>query len=368
MTFESDFEAVFLSDRPLIDVRAPIEYGSGSLPGSVNLPLLTDIERHEVGIAYKQQGPAKAIELGERLVSGPTREARVRAWSEYVRANETSLLYCFRGGLRSTSVARAIRVECGLDIPVLTGGYKAGRGFLRSTLEAIPPRETFLVISGQTGSGKTALLHEFSGRSRTLDLEGIARHRGSAFGHGPVPQPSAADFENHLAAALLKTHRSSRRGPILIEDESRLIGRLTIPSTLFAAQQTSPLVVIEEPIQSRVERLLSEYLADVRTSSHEGDNLAPAQRLGESLRTSLAGIERRLGGARVKTCREMMEEGLRVQASTGDISRHGPWVEFLLREYYDVVYDRHIAAQQGRIAFRGTREAVIDFLNDRLHR
>lgn len=359
---DHDFATLFVEARPLIDVRAPIEFAEGSLPDAVNLPLLNDEERREVGITYKEKGQDDAIALGQRLLSGAVREERIRAWREFIERNPQAHLYCFRGGLRSTSVARVLQDEHGVTVPVLKGGYKAARGFLRRLLEAIPTQDSFLVVSGRTGSGKTVLLNQLANSLRVLDLEAIAHHRGSAFGQHRTPQPRVADFENRLAVQLLRTHHSSRPGPIHVEDESRLIGKLALPEMLFETLQACPLVVVEEPVASRARFLIDQYLAEDEKPQTPSEARLAVARLGPDLRASLAAIERRLGGIRAKLCREMMEHGLKVQAESGDVAMHAPWVEFLLREYYDPAYDRHIEAQSARVAFRGDRENVAAFL------
>ncbi|HBM45267.1 MAG TPA: tRNA 2-selenouridine(34) synthase MnmH, partial [Halomonas sp.] len=115
---------VIASNTPLIDVRAPVEFAQGSLPGAVNLPLMVDEERHQVGIAYKQQGQQAAIALGERLVSGEIKQARVAAWQAYLAQHPDASIYCFRGGLRS-QIAQQWLVDAGLHRPRIEGGWKA---------------------------------------------------------------------------------------------------------------------------------------------------------------------------------------------------------------------------------------------------
>ena len=124
-----DYLNLFLNDIPMLDVRAPVEYTKGAFPGSTNIALINDDERHQIGICYKQQGQQAAIDLGNQLVSGVERERRIQAWQDWWQANPGGYLYCFRGGLRSQTTQAWLR-EAGIDAPLVTGGYKAMRRFL----------------------------------------------------------------------------------------------------------------------------------------------------------------------------------------------------------------------------------------------
>lgn len=359
---DKQYEEFFLSGRPSVDVRAPGEYAAGAFPGAENLPLLDDEQRSQVGLAYKNSGQGAAIELGEKLISGRVRDEKILAWRSYFERHPDALIYCLRGGLRSQSVASVLREELRIAAPVFDGGYKAGRRFLLKTLENVPQKESFLIISGRTGTGKTRFLQDLAARVRVVDLEHLAQHRGSAFGKRSGGQPCAGSFENRLALAFLQAHRSTHSGPIVLEDESRMIGALTLPLTLFACAQSSPLVVIDEPLVSRVEFLIQEYLRVDYDIAAPEDAIRTTSRLRGDLRANLDAITRRLGGARAQRCGELMEEGLRVQGTTGSIAGHAPWVEFLLVEYYDPVYDRHINLQKERIAFRGSKNEAFKFV------
>lgn len=356
-----------------MDVRAPVEFNEGSIPGATNLPLLTDEERHQIGLCYKEKGQAEAIRLGDRLVSGETRAMRIQRWRSFFAAHPEAVLYCFRGGLRSTLVAQTLSQECGLEVPVIRGGYKALRRFLMGKLAELPEQENFVCVTGRTGTGKTALLEFLAQRSRrVVDLEGLARHRGSAFGaltelttNGeifPKNQPTQIDFENQLAVGLLRLSHTARETPILIEDESRLIGRRLIPEKLFNRVQAAPLVVVEASHADRVDLLLRFYLhTDYGAATPAlAQRLAP--RLGEALHRHLNAIAPRLGGLRAKTCREMLDEGLRLQAIDGSLAGHQPWIVYLLENYYDPLYDAHIARNAQRIVFRGSAAEVQEYL------
>ena len=126
----TDFRHIFLNDVPMMDVRAPVEFGQGAFPGVVNHPLMNDDERQQVGTCYKQKGQDAAIALGHQLVSGATKQQRIEAWAGFAQAQPQGVLYCFRGGLRSQIVQQWLKSEAGIDYPRVIGGYKALRSFL----------------------------------------------------------------------------------------------------------------------------------------------------------------------------------------------------------------------------------------------
>ena len=155
----SSFEQLFLEDRPFIDTRAPIEFQRGSFPSAVNIPLMSDDEREQVGVCYKEQGEQAAVALGHQLVSGNAKEERVAAWIEHVKRHENAALFCFRGGLRSKTVQSWLATS-GYQVPLVNGGYKALRSFLLTSLEECLSELNLVVIGGRTGVAKTALLNE----------------------------------------------------------------------------------------------------------------------------------------------------------------------------------------------------------------
>ena len=183
---ESEFRQLFLTNHPLMDVRAPAEFVKGAFPQAINLPLMNDSERTKVGTCYKQQGQQAAIELGHALVNGNIKQQRIDAWCQHIQQQPNSFLYCFRGGLRSQLTQQWLQ-HAGINIPYVQGGYKAMRAFLIKTIDSAPEKNQILVISGSTGSGKTEFIHQ---RKDAIDLEGIANHRGSSFGSQITAQPS----------------------------------------------------------------------------------------------------------------------------------------------------------------------------------
>jgi len=178
---------------PLIDVRAPIEFNQGHMPNSINLPILTDEERHRIGIVYKQQGNEAAVRVGHKLVSGTVKAERIAGWLKACEDNPTTQIMCWRGGQRST-LAQAWLEEAGAPQKKVAGGFKALRQVCIDVLNN--PKKNWWLLSGRTGSAKTVIIN---GLANSIDLEGHANHRGSAFGRRLTPQPTPITFENALA-------------------------------------------------------------------------------------------------------------------------------------------------------------------------
>ena len=359
----STFEELFLRDRSLIDTRAPIEFERGSFPGAINIPLMTDVEREQVGIRYKEQGEHAAVALGHELVSGHVKEDRIAAWIEQVKRNANAALFCFRGGLRSQTVQAWLASE-GYHLPVVDGGYKALRAYLLNSLEECLCDTSLVVIGGRTGVAKTALLNQASDMLRlpVIDLEGLAHHRGSAFGKRAEPQPTQVNFENRIAIELLKL-RNGGHQQVIMEDESRLIGRCALPLTLQEKLRAAPIVVLDASLEDRVHHswenyILSNYREQVALcDSHE----AAFSAFATSLRLSLANIQKRLGGARYQELSEVLEKAL-LAHSQGDPEQHKQWITVLLRDYYDPMYDYQLKSKQRHVVFRGNFNEVLEFM------
>lgn len=237
---------------PVFDVRSPAEYQKGHIPGAFNLPLVNNDERAEVGTLYVQQSKQAAYVRGLEII-GPklhlfAKEAIAKSVEKKV------LLYCWRGGQRSESLAWLFEL-LGLKAVVLEGGYRSFRTYVRSFFQT-PFR--FIVIGGYTGSGKTQILKLLEVRGeQVLDLEGLASHKGSAFGSiGMSSQPHYETFEIEL---FRKLSSFDPQRPIFVEDESKHVGRLLIPDALFDQIFASPLIIIERTMENRIERLRKDY-------------------------------------------------------------------------------------------------------------
>lgn len=289
---------------PIIDVRSPCEFARGHIPGASLVPLFSDESRASVGTRYKQSGKEAAVKLGLSLVAPHL--AELIAQCEHLSPSKILRIYCARGGMRSGSFAQMLHM-LGYTVYVLTGGYKAYRAYVQSVF-ARPYRLT--IISGKTGSGKTAIIHELElHNAQCIDLEGLARHKGSVFGAlGEGAQPSQQIFENNLAAILSRFDITQK---IWIEDESIKIGTLSIPSAFYQTMRNAPVIYLDVPRVLRITYLRSTY-------EHFGYAL-----LGDCVQR----LEKHLGNQRA---RDILER----------ITRADPEALTLLLEYYDTLYER----------------------------
>jgi tRNA 2-selenouridine synthase len=357
-----DYRALFLSGVPMMDARAPIEFGKGAFPGAVNLPLMDDAEREKVGTCYVQHGQEAAIALGHQLVSGRKKSERIEAWAAFARANPDGYLYCFRGGLRSQITQQWLAQEAGIPYPRVLGGYKAMRTFLLEVTRQAVRECAFVVLGGMTGTGKTDVLRQLD---NGLDLEGHARHRGSSFGRLVHGQPTQIDFENALSIDILKK-RAAHRESFVLEDESLLIGNCSLPVELHQGMQGYPVVWLEDSAENRVERILRDYVFDLHAQfvAVHGEEAGFAL-FAQRLRESLGRIARRLGGERHQRLAAIMDFALTEQERSGSIDLHRGWIQGLLTEYYDPMYAYQHKQKAPRIVFTGDHDAVIDYLRRR---
>jgi tRNA 2-selenouridine synthase len=333
-----------LARTPLIDVRAPIEFSLGGLPHSINLPIMNDEERALIGTTYKKQGHDAAVKLGFEVVSGSVKTDRVTAWRTYLQANPNAVIYCFRGGLRSQITQQWLK-ESGIDVPLIVGGYKAARNYLLEKMTQFTDEHHFLLIAGATGSGKTRLLEKLKASSRLIDLEDLACHRGSAFGSMTKSQPTQINFENELALQMMKLAVNDNPHPILLEDESRLIGRVAIPKQLFEKMRSSHVIWVEEPVETRVERIYEDYILEPKPDKLE---------LLDRYKKSVIAISKKLGGLRTQEIITLLTEAEQNYKQTGLLESNRKWIEKLLIYYYDPLYLSSIQKRLVKIDFSGS--------------
>lgn len=300
----------FLALRPqtaLIDVRSPGEFAAGHIPGAHSIPLFTDEQRAAVGTTYVRVGRDQAVELGLELV-GPRMVEIVRRAKE-LAGGRGILLYCWRGGMRSGSVAWLLETA-GLKVTLLDGGYKAYRRHFEGLLD-LPWQ--FVNVCGPTGCGKTELLTRLTAHGeQVLDLEGLARHKGSAFGGiGQGDQPTTEHFINLLHEAFSAFDPAR---PVWCEGESMLIGRVFIPERLFGMLRTGRNIEVAMRHEQRLARLMAEY------------GCFPA----EELSAAFSRIAKRMG-------REQSAAAI-AALDGGDIAGAAS----LALDYYDKVYARNL--------------------------
>jgi tRNA 2-selenouridine synthase len=273
-----------MKGQVVLDIRTPAEFADGHLPGAISFPLFSDEERVVVGTLYKQQGKDTAVLKGLELV-GP----KLKKFVLLARKHPGPLyLYCWRGGMRSSSMAWLLETA-GREVMLLEGGYKAYRTYGR---ELVSGGLKLIMLSGPTGSGKTEILHRLAVLGhQVLDLEGLANHRGSSFGGiGQPPQPTTEQFTNLIFEQIMQFDLSQ---PIWVEGESQAIGRVSVLHELFSQMNCCHTIRIDPPREERIERLLRDYAG------------FPA---GE-LQRSIENISKRLGGKDTQDTLEALHAG-----------------------------------------------------------
>lgn len=296
---------------PVLDVRTPAEFASGHIPGATNLPLFSNDERVEIGTAYNQQGREIAVKIGLARVAPKMTWLADRLLEVAAVSSGELLIHCWRGGMRSGSVAW-LAGTLGCRAATLTGGYKA---FRRQMLDSFAIPRDIRVVAGLTGTGKTAILKALADRGEAvIDLEGLACHKGSVFGDlGEPPQPRQEQFENELASQWLAL---DPQRPVWIEDESQMIGKRVIPPDLWTQKTEARCVVVEIPADARIDNLREVY---------EDYPL-------EQLEARIEIIQSRLGGLRAKQVVAALRSGDAAAACA------------VLLTYYDRTYHKAIAA------------------------
>ena len=320
--------------RPALDVRSPGEFIQGHIPGFTNIAILDDDHRQQVGLAYKKLGNEKAVELGHQLVD-PLRSVLVSSWRQSL-ARGPALVTCWRGGLRSTITAQWL-AESGAEGVRAEGGYKALRHLLMEEIET--PRE-WVVLGGLTGSGKTEVLKQLPAHG-VLDLEDLAKHRGSAFGgYVGEPQPSQQTFENAIGL-----HMFDNCGLLIVENESSMVGHCAVPPLVRAAIRNSPLVRLQVTLEQRVARVFDEYVVQPL-------RLHPRETVRDTLLSAIFRIAKKLGGVRAGHISGLI--GAAFKAESASVEDHRPWIESLFKEYYDPMYEYGLQRDQRKILFKGT--------------
>jgi tRNA 2-selenouridine synthase len=317
----------------IIDVRSPAEFAEDHVPGAINLPVLSDAERGEVGTIYVQQSRLLARRIGAAYVArniadhleGPLRDAT---------GAFAPLVYCWRGGQRSNAMATVLS-QVGWRPTLIAGGYKTYRRYVKSALYDAEPTYRFILLDGHTGTAKTELLGRLAARGvQTLDLEGLAAHRGSLFGAlAGRPQPSQRLFETRLLVAIEALDAAR---PIVVEAESSKIGQRFLPTTVWKAMQAAPRIALTAPLEARAAYLARAY-ADIAAD--------PVM-----LRATLDRLPATSGRKRL--------EAWRVMADAGEIEA---LAASLMEIHYDPAYTRSsrkdARAMLGRVALATLDEA-----------
>lgn len=313
-----------------IDVRSQAEYIKGHISGAINIPILSELERAEVGHLYKNVSKDKAKLKG--LIYGSAKlQDFYQQISNIAQKHQNIVIYCARGGYRSKSVHSILQ---SIDLPTtrLEGGYKAYRAMVLSTLnqhdESKIPIPSFIPINGLTGSGKTKILRYLKQIGHpVLDLEGAANHKGSTLGAIGEKAQNAQQFENDLFTQLLEIHTNGQKYAF-IEMESRKIGKLVVPKVIFEAYHNKPAIVISIPIESRISNLHEDYVG--------------AKNLENELKVAIPKL-------RAYIAKSIMEE-IENSYENKDYSK---MIKLLLEHHYDAHYMKSIDKKQPLAEFKG---------------
>jgi len=297
----------------IIDVRSESEYAHDHIPGAINFPVLNDEERIRVGTLYKQAGAFEAKKVGAPIVAANIARHIETHFADKPR-DWRALVYCWRGGNRSGSMAH-ILARIGWPVVQLEGGYKNYRAFVSTALEQ-PPALDWRVICGTTGSGKSRLLETLDGiGAQVLDLEQLAAHRGSVLGHLPhEPQPTQKWFESQVWDKLRRFDPSK---PVFVESESKKVGNLRVPGLVMEHMRAAPCIALNLSRPNRVRLLMQDYehfCADPSTLNGQLEHLVQLH-----------------GRARIEAWQALANGG-----------RMAEVVDQLLAEHYDPAYLRSI--------------------------
>ena len=300
----------------VIDVRSPAEFAEDHIPGAINLPALSNAERAEVGTIYKQVSPFKARKVGAALVARNV-AAHLQGPLADKQGGWQPLVYCWRGGQRSGSFASILQ-QIGWRADTITGGYQSYRRLVAGMLHDTPlPHGKLILLDGNTGTGKTALLAKLRDRGvQTLDLEGMANHRGSLLGARDAAQPAQKAFESRIAAALTGCNPDK---PVVLEAESSKIGRLSLPPSLWTAMCAAPRIMVTASLQTRAAYLAETY-REITADLHEA-------------RARLAPLRRLRGHEAVDRWEQQLETG-----------QHQAFAASLMSDHYDPSYAKSRAA------------------------
>ena len=344
---KKEIEILLKNNTKLIDLRSEKEFRKGSIPNSINIPILSYKEHKSVGIEYKKYGQKKAIRLGKKLVSGSIKTNRIQKWCQFIKNNPGTKIFCQRGGLRSEIALKWIK-EHGVYTSKISGGYKRFRNLFLKTIQLENKIiKNWIIIGGFTGSGKTDLIIPFKS---SIDLEGIANHRGSAFGKKLLEQPTTSNFENQLA----KLYINNESDYLLLEDESRLIGKNILHDNWYKKMQTSALIILKSGMRERVDNILNEYILEPLINKMNNKELY------NIMSEALKNIRKRLGGKRYFIIKSIMQDAF----NNENEDLHRDWIQKILKYYYDPMYIYKMEKREKFMIFKGTKTEIKTYLKN----
>ncbi len=314
-------ESLDLEDSIYIDARTKEEYNEATIPGATNMELLNHNERNIIGTIYKKQNPKKAKFKGVELVS-PKIPNLIKKIDQLDQNYDNLIIFCSRGGLRSKSLAEFSDLA-GIEVYRLEDGYKGYRHFVMNKLKNYNFKGNISVLHGNTGVGKTYILKEMEKLGAdVIDLEGIANHRGSAFGSIGLNYPYNQKYFDSLLWEELKK-KDKQNGMIFVEAESRRVGHSVIPDFFHKKMKTGENLLITASMEKRIDNIYLEYIKDI-----ESDQEKFIERVLESLTAIKKYIIKKAGK---KSYFKLLE-----LAKKGEFKK---LTKILLEDYYDPMYE-----------------------------
>ncbi|SDD44147.1 tRNA 2-selenouridine(34) synthase MnmH [Sporomusa acidovorans] len=306
-------DAVELDKTVFIDVRSPVEYDGGHIPGAVNIPLFSNDERAQVGTLYKQVSVEDAKQMGLSFASTKL-PAMIEQIRRLYKEKQNIVVYCWRGGMRSKAVVSVLEMM-GVPSLQLLNGYKAYRQYVLDRLKQYEVKPTIIVLCGSTGTGKTMIIRQLAKRNfSAIDLEHLANHRGSVFGQ--IGLGKSATAQNFDAMLLQELDRLNNQPYIVVECESKRIGNVYLPECFYKAMKQGKRLLLSTNMEIRIDRLIEEYLDVYQDQDND-----------EAIISSINSLRKRLGNK--KTDRLLKD------FNSGQIRTV---VKDLLIEYYDPMY------------------------------
>ena len=337
---------MLLIDKKAIDVRSEHEFKKGTIPNSISMPILNDDQHKLVGIDYKENGKESAITLGTNLVSGEKKQKLIEDWISIIKRYGVEYVFCKRGGLRSKTAKKWLK-EKNINIKILKGGYKEYRKKIVEVHENLCNyKGNWFIITGFTGSGKTSIIRDLNS---SIDLEDLAKHRGSTFGALSEAQPSQQDFENKLTHSYLKKYD----GNIILEAESRNIGSVALPGKFYEKMRTSKYIFVEADIDTRVDNIANEYIKKPLNDGIRKSSLL------SSYQEALGKIRNRLGHDNYITANNELKAAFGTQKAS-----HKRWIRLLLENYYDKLYKHKLDEISKQIIYSSDWSSCKKFLSN----
>ena len=336
---------MLLADKKTIDVRSEHEFKKGTIPNSISMPILDDNQHKLVGTDYKKNGRDSAIALGTELVSGEKKKKLIDDWIRVIKEHGIEYIFCKRGGLRSKTAKKWLK-EKNVDVKILKGGYKAYRKKIVKQHENLDYyKGEWFIITGFTGSGKTSIIRDLNS---SIDLEDLAKHRGSTFGALNEAQPTQQNFENKLTYL----YQKKCDGNIILEAESRNIGSVALPGKFYEKMRISKYIFVEADIETRVNNIANEYISKPLKKGISKNSLLSVYQ------EALGKINKRLGAINYITINNEMKDAFGNQKGS-----HKLWIRLLLENYYDKLYKHKLDEVSKQIIYSSDWSSCKNFLD-----